>query len=338
MPTTCWRSRRGCRQHRVRLEHRAAEPGDRRAGARPGRSLHLESCRTISPTCCARSARHRGRSATISTCCPSAPAIMAPTISTSWSAPTTLPRTIWTSATTRRSLRYFQQNRDIAVALNQEGNLVQQADAWIVYTQLLAGTQPLDDQTVCVDRTIGHDAQLSRDPVHQDRLSAGRSFCAASDAERSMKLLETGLRDRRNEIRPAASPDICRAAGDRHGKGEDRHIGRGGRFRVAGPRHDRMEQRADRQRRQPRRGRGEPGDGRRDALCLCQVGRDGRGGRAGLCRRRAALADAGGWQARHAAQGDPSHRARRPGNAPPAAEGDAPFLRVSGGRFQRRRF
>ena len=29
------------------------------------------------------------------------------------------------------ALRYFQQNRDIAVALKQEGNLVEQADAWI---------------------------------------------------------------------------------------------------------------------------------------------------------------------------------------------------------------
>jgi len=47
------------------------------------------------------------------------------------------------------ALRYFRQNRDIAVALKQEGNLVEQADAWILYTQvLLQGSISLDGQTI----------------------------------------------------------------------------------------------------------------------------------------------------------------------------------------------
>ena len=88
------------------------------------------------------------------------------------------------------ALRYFQQNRDIAVALKQEGNLVEQADAWMLYTRLLAGTQPLDDGIV---------AQI--EPLVDDTANYPEILCikiayllsdhfAASDAERSMKLLD----------------------------------------------------------------------------------------------------------------------------------------------------
>ena len=105
------------------------------------------------------------------------------------------------------ALRYFQQNRDIAVALKQEGNLVEQADAWILYTQLLAGTQPLDDQIVAQIGPIGRPTPIIPRPC------ASRSpICwpiilpPAGDAERSMKLLGS---------RPTRSPERNSACGIR---------------------------------------------------------------------------------------------------------------------------
>ena len=170
---------RGGRPYRVGLEHRAAEPGDRRAGARTGRSLHLEgaeqSCRHAARDRCAvAGARLRSQRAVAS-----APATMVSNhfnvlVSANNTAQDYLDLGDYPSA-----LRYFQQNRDIAVALKQEGNLGRrQADAWMLYTRLLAGAQPLDDGNIAQIERIGRrHRQLSRDTVHQDRLSAGRSFC-----------------------------------------------------------------------------------------------------------------------------------------------------------------
>ena len=89
-----------------------------------------------------------------------------------------------------QAVRYFQQDRDIAVALNQQGNLVEQADAWILYTQVLMGTQPLDDQTVSyLDPLISDVDYPDTLSIKIAHLLAGH-FAAAGDAERSMKHLE----------------------------------------------------------------------------------------------------------------------------------------------------
>ena len=88
------------------------------------------------------------------------------------------------------ALRYFQQNRDIAVALKQEGNLVEQADAWILYTQLLAGTQPLDDRIVAQIEPLVDDAANYPEILCIKIAYLLADHFAASDAERSMKLLE----------------------------------------------------------------------------------------------------------------------------------------------------
>ena len=89
------------------------------------------------------------------------------------------------------ALRYFQQNRDIAVALKQEGNLVEQADAWILYTQLLAGTQPLDDQIVAhLEPLVDDAANYPETLCIKIAYLLADHFAAAGDAERSMKLLD----------------------------------------------------------------------------------------------------------------------------------------------------
>ncbi|WP_161634482.1 CHAT domain-containing protein [Mesorhizobium loti] len=46
------------------------------------------------------------------------------------------------------ALRYFEQDRNIAIALALQGNLVEQADAWMLYTKVVGGVQPLDEQTI----------------------------------------------------------------------------------------------------------------------------------------------------------------------------------------------
>ena len=216
-------SYRGGRPHRVGHEHRTAEPGDRRAGARTGRSA--------SPGTLQNNLADMLRE------------IGAPSRALGYDLNVLSRRTgyyganhfnVLVSANNTAqdyldlgdypsALRYFQQNRDIAVALKQEGNLVEQADAWILYTKLLAGTQPLDDQTVAQIEPLVDDVANYPDTLCiKIAYLLADHFAAAGDAERSMKHAGTGLSDRRNEIQPAAPPDIRRAAGDRRGKGQDR--------------------------------------------------------------------------------------------------------------------
>jgi len=88
------------------------------------------------------------------------------------------------------ALRHFQQDRDIAVALKQEGNLVEQADAWVLYTRVLSGAQPLDQPTLAQLR------QLTTDPNYPEILAIkianllAAHFAAVGDTESSMAQLE----------------------------------------------------------------------------------------------------------------------------------------------------
>lgn len=88
------------------------------------------------------------------------------------------------------ALRYFQQNRDIAVVLKQEGNLVEQADAWLLYTKVLSGAQPLDQPT------LARLQQLTIDPNYPEILAIkianllAAHFFAVGDKENGMSQLE----------------------------------------------------------------------------------------------------------------------------------------------------
>ena len=236
------------------------------------------------------------------------------------------------------ALRYFQQNRDIAVALKQEGNLVEQADAWMLYTKLLAGTQPLDDRTI---------AQI--EPLVDDTANYPEILCikiaylladhfAASDAERGLKLLEKAYEiagtkfTLRHPLTFAAQlaiavakakTDSAAAAADFVSLDHDMIEWNSAQIGTA---NSRVVAEAT------------PSAGRRDALRLCQVCDERRGGRTGLRRRRPALADAGRRQARRAAQAHAADRARRYRDAASPAEGDAHLLCLSGGRLERRGF
>jgi CHAT domain-containing protein len=87
------------------------------------------------------------------------------------------------------ALRHFQQDRDIAVVLKQEGNLVEQADAWLLYTRVLSGTQRLDDPT------LARLQQLTTDPSYPEILAIrianllATHFIAVGDTENSMSQL-----------------------------------------------------------------------------------------------------------------------------------------------------
>ena len=88
------------------------------------------------------------------------------------------------------ALRYFQQDRDIAVVLKQEGNLVEQADAWLLYTRALSGAQPLDQPTTARLQ------QLTTDPNYPEILAIkianllAAHFIAVGDTENGMSQLE----------------------------------------------------------------------------------------------------------------------------------------------------
>lgn len=88
------------------------------------------------------------------------------------------------------ALRYFQQNRDIAVALNQDGNLVEGAEAWILYTKVLQGSQPLDDQTLSRLEPLITNADYPDILGMKIAKLLADHFAAAGDDERSMKHLD----------------------------------------------------------------------------------------------------------------------------------------------------
>jgi len=85
---------------------------------------------------------------------------------------------------------YFQQDRDIAVVLKQEGNLVEQADAWLLYTRVLSGVQPLDEPT------LAHLQSLTTDPSYPEILAIKSAnllaahFAAAGDTATSRQQLD----------------------------------------------------------------------------------------------------------------------------------------------------
>jgi CHAT domain-containing protein len=88
------------------------------------------------------------------------------------------------------ALRYFQQDRDIAIVLKQEGNLVEQADAWLLYTRVLSGAQSLDEPTQARLQ------QLSTDPNYPEILAIkianllAAHFAALGDTQNSMSQFE----------------------------------------------------------------------------------------------------------------------------------------------------
>ncbi|TRC78904.1 CHAT domain-containing protein [Mesorhizobium sp. WSM4307] len=88
------------------------------------------------------------------------------------------------------ALRYFHQDRDIAVVLKQEGNLVEQADAWLLYTRALSSAQPLDQPT------LARLQQLTTDPNYPEILAIkianllAAHFVAVGDRENGMGQLE----------------------------------------------------------------------------------------------------------------------------------------------------
>lgn len=88
------------------------------------------------------------------------------------------------------ALRHFQQDRDIAVVLKREGNLVEQADAWLLYTRALSGAQPLDQPT------LARLQQLTTDPNYPEILAINIAnllaahFNAVGDTQNSTSQLE----------------------------------------------------------------------------------------------------------------------------------------------------
>jgi CHAT domain-containing protein/tetratricopeptide (TPR) repeat protein len=93
-----------------------------------------------------------------------------------------------------QALRYFELNRQIAVALRvQDPILEPQAEDWILYTHVIAGEQPLDEKTVAhLDGLISNDqypAMLSYRVAHL----LAEHFAGKGDKARSMKLLEQAL-------------------------------------------------------------------------------------------------------------------------------------------------
>ncbi|RUW58763.1 CHAT domain-containing protein [Mesorhizobium sp. M7A.F.Ca.US.008.03.1.1] len=92
------------------------------------------------------------------------------------------------------ALRYFQQDRDIAVILKQEGNLVEQADAWLLYTRAISGAQPLDEPT------LAHLQSLTVDQSYPEILAIkianllAAHFAAVGDTENSMSQLDRAYR------------------------------------------------------------------------------------------------------------------------------------------------
>lgn len=77
------------------------------------------------------------------------------------------------------ALRYFQLNRDIALTLPNDPILLAQADVWILYAKLLAGTEKLDDEKLAkIERIIG-------DPAYPELLSFKAANLLADHFERT---------------------------------------------------------------------------------------------------------------------------------------------------------
>lgn len=88
------------------------------------------------------------------------------------------------------ALRYFQQDRDIAVVLRQEGNLVEQADGWLLYTRALSGTQPLDEPTLARLRLLTTDSSYPEILAIKIANMLAAHFAAVGDTQNSMGELE----------------------------------------------------------------------------------------------------------------------------------------------------
>jgi len=92
------------------------------------------------------------------------------------------------------ALRYFELNRQIAVALSaQDPILERQAEDWILYTRMRAGEQAFDD------RSLARLEALVNDPAYPALLTyrathlLAEHFAGAGNAIRHMKLLEHAL-------------------------------------------------------------------------------------------------------------------------------------------------
>jgi len=92
------------------------------------------------------------------------------------------------------ALRYFQQDRDIAVVLKQEGNLVEQADAWLLYTKVLSGTQFLDEPTLARLLALTNDASYPEILAIKIANLLAVHFAALGDTENSMSQLDRAYR------------------------------------------------------------------------------------------------------------------------------------------------
>ncbi|RWO46755.1 MAG: CHAT domain-containing protein [Mesorhizobium sp.] len=88
------------------------------------------------------------------------------------------------------ALRYFQQDRDIAVVLKQEGNLIEQADAWLLYTRALSGAQPLDAPTLARLLPLTNDASYPEILAIKIANLLAAHFAAMGDTENSMNQLD----------------------------------------------------------------------------------------------------------------------------------------------------
>ncbi|UVK45985.1 tetratricopeptide repeat protein [Mesorhizobium sp. AR07] len=92
------------------------------------------------------------------------------------------------------ALRYFRQDRDIAVVLKQEGNLIEQADAWLLYTRALSGAQPLDDPTIAYLQPLTNDASYPEILAIKIANLLAAHFAALGDTENSMSQLDRAYR------------------------------------------------------------------------------------------------------------------------------------------------
>ncbi|RUV19642.1 CHAT domain-containing protein [Mesorhizobium sp. M7A.F.Ca.MR.245.00.0.0] len=88
------------------------------------------------------------------------------------------------------ALRYFQQDRDIAVVLKQEGNLIEQADAWLLYTRALSGAQPLDAPTLARLLPLTNHASYPEILAIKIANLLAAHFAAMGDTENSMNQLD----------------------------------------------------------------------------------------------------------------------------------------------------
>jgi CHAT domain-containing protein len=88
------------------------------------------------------------------------------------------------------AIRYFEMNRDIALTLTNDPGLVPQAEAWILYTRLLAGLDPLNEKNVAAMDALTTNGDYPAILSYKAATLLADHFGKAGDDTRAMKHLE----------------------------------------------------------------------------------------------------------------------------------------------------